>query len=175
MWVDIEDQLPHVRAAGKRARTSGCVFDPWGFHGPKQLIHTGADLVFGARSGPSVTRACLASNLDPCLPCRITLPVGLGSKACDLALRSLSPDPAQSCSSSVTRIQLLHMRCLQALDALQAGFRQRDVAAAVFGPEAAEKNWHTDGELRAQVRHLIGRSKSLVDGGYLALAGVRRA
>lgn len=175
LWIGIEDQLPHVRAAGTRTFASAHRFDLWRFQGLKQLVHTGADLVFGARSGPSVTRACLASNLDPCLPCRITVPAGLGSKASDLALRSLSPDPAQFCSSSVTRIQLLHMRCLQALDALQAGFRQRDVAAAVFGLEAADNNWHTDGELRAQVRHLIGRAKSLVDGGYLALAGVRSA
>lgn len=173
LWIDIEDRLPHVRAAGTRTGAFAHGFDLWRFQGLKQLVHTGADLVFGARSGPLVTCACLASNLDPCFPCRITVPAGLGSKASDLVLRLLSPDLAQSCSSSVTRVQLLHMRCLQALDALQVGFRQRDVAAAVFGPEAADKNWHTDGELRAQVRHLIGRAKSLVDGGYLALAGVR--
>lgn len=167
--------MPHVRATSVRAYATATLFDPWRFPGLKQLVHTGDDLFFGARTGASVARVCLAPNFDPGLPCRITLPAGIEQKAGELALRSLSPDPALNLSSTATRVQLLHMRCLQALDALQAGLRQRDIAAAVFGAEAVDTNWHTDGELRAQVRHLIGRARALVDGGYLALAGVRPA
>lgn len=87
-----------------------------------------------------------------------------------LALEGHAPefDPARP----VTRAALLHLRALQALDASQAGASHRDIAQALFGLEAVVLRWHEDGELRAQVRHLLRRAKALMNGGYLALAGV---
>lgn len=86
------------------------------------------------------------------------------------ALEGHSPqiDPARP----VTRTALLHLRTLQALDASQAGASHRDIAQALFGLEAVVRRWHEDGELRAQVRHLLRRAKAYMTGGYLALAGV---
>jgi hypothetical protein len=66
------------------------------------------------------------------------------------------------------------LHALQALDASQAGARHRDIAGALFGVDAVRTRWTPDGELRAQVRHLLRRAEGLMRGGYLALAGVRR-
>jgi hypothetical protein len=81
---------------------------------------------------------------------------------------ALQVDPARP----VTRAELLHLRALQALDASQAGASHRDIAQALFGLEAVILRWHEDGELRAQVRHLLRRANAFMAGGYLALAGV---
>ena len=75
----------------------------------------------------------------------------------------------------ISRGGLLHLRALQALDATQAGASHRDIAIALFGPEAVLAEWHADGVVRAQVRHLISRAKGLMQWGYLDLAAVRRA
>lgn len=74
----------------------------------------------------------------------------------------------------ITRASLLHLHALQALDASQAGARHRDIAGALFGVDAVRKRWTADGELRAQVRHLLTRAEGFMRGGYLALAGVRQ-
>ena len=74
----------------------------------------------------------------------------------------------------ITRAALLHLHALQALDAWQAGAHHRDIASALFGLDAVRTRWTADGELRAQVRHLLTRAEGLMRGGYLALAGVRQ-
>ena len=43
---------------------------------------------------------------------------------------------------------------------------QREVAAALFGSERVEAEWQPDSELRAQVRYLIQRGRSFMEGGY---------
>jgi hypothetical protein len=87
-----------------------------------------------------------------------------------LAGQAPRPEPARP----VTRAALLHLRALQALDASQAGASHRDIAQALFGLEAVVLRWHEDGELRAQVRHLLRRAETFMAGGYLDLAGVLR-
>lgn len=82
--------------------------------------------------------------------------------------------PAEDSPRAVTRAALLHFRALQALDGAQAGASHRDIAQAIFGLEAAVR-WHADGELRAQVRHLLRRAVAYVGGGYLSLAGIQRS
>jgi hypothetical protein len=82
--------------------------------------------------------------------------------------------PPFGSARQVSRTGLLHLRALQAFDGWQAGARQREIAEALFGVEDAHTRWTADGELRAQVRHLLARAKGLVSGGYLGLAGVRR-
>ena len=74
----------------------------------------------------------------------------------------------------ITRASLLHLHALQALDASQDGAHHRDIAGALFGADAVRTRWTADGELRAQVRHLLSRAEGFMRGGYLALAGVRR-
>src|SRR5690606_27859366 len=66
--------------------------------------------------------------------------------------------------------QMVHMRCLFALDAIAAGASQRQAAGWLFGPEAAD-GWHADGRERANLRYLLARGRALRDGGYRALLG----
>lgn len=88
----------------------------------------------------------------------------------------LDGDPLQDLPARpVSRAGLLHLRALQALDATQARASHRDIAIALFGLEAVRAQWHADGVLRAQVRHLILRAEGLMQRGYLDLAGVRHA
>lgn len=80
---------------------------------------------------------------------------------------------AHSFARPVSRVGLLHLRALQALDAAQAHASHRDLAIALFGQAAVRALWHADGGLRAQVRHLIARAEGLMQRGYLGLAGLR--
>ncbi len=61
---------------------------------------------------------------------------------------------------------MLHMRTLQALDGTLAGASQRGVAEVLFGIAVVTEHWYDDGDLRAQVRRLIRRGQTLMDGGY---------
>ncbi|WP_435472403.1 DUF2285 domain-containing protein [Variovorax sp. ZT5P49] len=81
--------------------------------------------------------------------------------------------PASAHARPVGRAALLHLRALQALDGAQSGASHREIAQALFGLDAMGR-WHADGELRAQVRHLLRRAEAYMRGGYLALAGIRR-
>jgi hypothetical protein len=71
-----------------------------------------------------------------------------------------------------TRIAVMHMRALQALDGVQAGASQREVASVLFGEEVVAARWGTDSELRAQVRHLFRRARAYMRGGYRRLVTV---
>ena len=68
-----------------------------------------------------------------------------------------------------SRSSQVHMRMLQALDGSLAGASQRDIAVALFGPEAVKRQWYSDSELRAQVRHLIRKGRALMLGEYRRL------
>lgn len=81
--------------------------------------------------------------------------------------------PVEDSTRAVTRAALLHLRALQALDGAQADASHREIAQALFGLEAV-MGWHADGELRAQVRHLLRRAEWYMGGGYLTLAGIPR-
>jgi len=74
-----------------------------------------------------------------------------------------------------TRLALTHMRALQALDATLARASHRDIGEVIFGSEAMMSRWHADSELRAQVRHLIRRGRTLMNGGYRTLLSANSA
>jgi hypothetical protein len=86
------------------------------------------------------------------------LPDRKGRRA-DNARKSLYP----------TREAIVQMRTLQALDGALLGASHRDIAAALFGYKEGVLRWHADGDVRARVRHLVRRGRSLMNGGYLAL------
>lgn len=67
-----------------------------------------------------------------------------------------------------------HMRALQAHDSVSAGASQREVAAILFGDDVAAERWTPDSELRAHVRYLVGRARSLINLGYISLFGSKR-
>lgn len=152
-------------------------FDLWRIPGRKRLALDGPDLALTADLSAQRMRLSLSGALADgaayasAVPLTPQLRGQLGTfNAQAKALEGHVPrvDPARP----ITRVALLHLRALQALDASQAGASHRDIAQALFGLEAVVLRWHEDGELRAQVRHLLRRAEAFMTGGYLALAGV---
>jgi hypothetical protein len=60
--------------------------------------------------------------------------------------------------------------CSRAIENLELA-SHRAIGEAIFGSEAMASHWHADSELRAQVRHLIPRGRTLMNGGYRTLLG----
>lgn len=152
------------------------VFRLWRIRGRRRLLHAGADLIFSTQDGPQWLRASVSPALAEGSLCRLSLPLGGGAAAAHDAralVQALCGEHPMPAFRRVSRMDLLHLRGLQALDAWQAGCGHREVAEAVFGAEAVSARWHADSDLRAQVRHLLGRARGWMAGGYLQLAGVR--
>jgi hypothetical protein len=178
LWLSSSDGLLHVRAV----RAHGAAtrrFDLWRIPGRKRLVMDGHDhdLELTADLGALRMRLSLSSTLEDgdAYAGAVPLTPGLrgqldGYREQAQALEGHAPQISPV--RSATRAALLHVRALQALDASQAGASHRDIAQALFGLEAVVLRWHEDGELRAQVRHLLRRAESFMNGGYLSLAGV---
>lgn len=152
-------------------------FDLWRIPGRKRLALDGPDLALTADLSDQRMRLSLSGALADGAAYASAVPLTprlrgqldtFNAQAQALEGHAPQVDPARP----VTRAALLHLRALQALDALQAGASHRDIAQALFGLEAIVLRWHEDGELRAQVRHLLRRAEAYMTGGYLALAGV---
>jgi hypothetical protein len=175
-WLSSCDGLLHVSAAHVN-NAAARRFDLWRIPGRKRLALDGPYLALTAElsaqrirlslSGTLADNAAYASNvpLTPRLRGQLD---AFHAQAQALEGHAPRVDPARA----VTRTALLHLRALQALDASQAGASHRDIALALFGLEAVVLRWHEDGELRAQVRHLLRRAEACMSGGYLPLAGV---
>ena len=63
-----------------------------------------------------------------------------------------------------------HRRAVSALRNSNSSLRE--IAEGLFGSTGVASDWHADSALRARVRRLVQRGRSLVDGGYRALAGL---
>ncbi|WP_238385768.1 MULTISPECIES: DUF2285 domain-containing protein [unclassified Acidovorax] len=176
LWLSSTDGLLHVRAV----RAHGAVtrrFDLWRIPGRKRLAMDGHDLALTADLSALRMRLSLSGTLEDggAYVGAVPLTPGLrgqldGYREQAQALEGHAPEipPVRP----ATRAALLHLRALQALDASQAGASHRDIAQALFGLEAVVLRWHDDGELRAQVRHLLRRAEAFMHGGYLSLASV---
>lgn len=170
-WARTPDAGLHVLAAPSCDQT----FCVWNIAGRKQLtllrsrafLFEAAYLAYSLRAtldaqlrdGGGMT---LAVTLDDCV--RSRLPAYEAQAA---LLRGVQP-PARA--RETTRAGLMHLRALQALDGQREGASHRDIAEALFGEDAVRTRWSADGELRAQVRHLLSRARGFVQGGYLTLA-----
>ncbi|MGV6876466.1 DUF2285 domain-containing protein [Pseudochelatococcus sp. B33] len=64
---------------------------------------------------------------------------------------------------------IITMQSIQALDGHLAGASERDIAFVLFGESIVKDKWHGDSELRAKVRYLIRRGRTLMNGGYRRL------
>ncbi len=147
--------------------------------GRKGLTLGAASLTLLAEVAAQRLRVSLADDLADGAAYACTVPLGPGLRgqldAFNAQARVLQGQaPAAAPVRAATRSALLHLRALQALDGAQAGATHRDIAQALFGLEAVVLRWQADGELRAQIRHLLQRAEAYMRGGYLALAGVRR-
>jgi hypothetical protein len=176
LWLSSSDGLLHVRAAHAN-NAAARRFDLWRIPGRKRLALDGPDLALTAGHSAQRMRLSLSGALADGAGYASTVPMtprlrgqldAFNEQAHALEGHAPQTDPARS----VTRAALLHLRALQTLDASQAGASHRDIAQALFGLEAVVLRWHEDGELRAQVRHLLRRAEAYMAGGYLSLAGV---
>jgi hypothetical protein len=176
LWLSPPDGLMHVRAAHAHDAAARR-FDLWRIPGRKRLTLDGHELALTADLSARRMRLSLSRTVADGAAYASAVPLtpqlrgqldAFNAQAQALEGRVPQVDPARP----VTRGALLHLRALQALDAAQAGASHRDIAHALFGLEAVVLRWHEDGELRAQVRHLLRRAKAYMTGGYLALAGV---
>jgi hypothetical protein len=176
LWLSSPDGWLQVRAAHAH-NTGAPSFNLWRIPGRKRLTLDGPHLALIADVSARRMRMSLAGDLVDGAAYASTVPLTPNLRgqldffrvqAQALEGHAPRPEPARP----FTRASLLHLRALQALDASQAGASHRDIAQALFGLEAIVLRWHEDGELRAQVRHLLGRAKAFMSGGYLALAGV---
>lgn len=178
LWLAPPDELLHVRAS--RSHAAAGRFDLWRIPGRKRLTLGEAELTLTAELSALNLRVAVAGDVadGAAYACGVPLKPGLrgqldtfSSQAKALQGEVPACDPARP----ITRAALLHLRALQALDAAQAGVSHRDIAQALFGLQAVVLRWHEDGELRAQVRHLLRRAEGYMADGYLDLAGVSPA
>lgn len=178
LWLSSPDGLLHVRAAHAHDAAAR-QFDLWRIPGRKRLALDGPDLALTADLSDQRMRLSLSGALADGAAYASAVPLTsrlrgqldtFNAQAQALEGHALQVDPARP----VTRAALMHLRALQALDASLAGASHRDIAQALFGLEAVVLRWHEDGELRAQVRHLLRRAETFMASGYLALAGVSR-
>ncbi len=176
LWLTSSEELLHVRAAPARGVASKG-FDLWRIPGRKRLVFDGLELTLIAEQHAERVRLSLASSVADGQGYVSTVPLTPGlrgqverfnAQAQTLAGQALPAAHARAAARS----SLLHLRAIQALDAVQAGASHRAIALALFGSEAVEIRWREDGELRAQVRYLVRRAQAFMNGGYLALAGV---
>lgn len=173
------DRWLQVRAARAcHADTRG--FDLWRIPGRKHLTLDGQDLALTVDVSGRRMHMSLSSDLAHGTVYASTVPLTPALRqqmdsfhAQAQALEGLVPhvEPTRP----PTRAALMHLRALQALDASQAGASHREVARALFGPDAVIARWHEDSEVRAQVRHVLRRADAWMNGGYLALAGIAPA
>lgn len=175
LWDAGTDDLLQVRPSG--AAGGAQRFSLWQIPGIKRLSHAGDALILAVGLGPLRLQASLSSTLHDGTPytCSVPLNAQLQTRlpAYQAQARVLHGERPRARFRPAQRSGLLHLRAIHALDAQQSGARHRDIALALFGAEAVASRWSADGELRAQVRHLLARGRGFVDGGYLALAGVR--
>jgi hypothetical protein len=150
-------------------------FSLWRIAGKKWLHHVGRCLVLSIALSSGTLRIALAGDLGEG-DCYAYV-VRPGARAqrqwrdithCDVLLQGRASHRTVA-ALPANRVAITHMRSLQALDAFLAGASHREIAAALFGVSKVESDWHADGELRAQVRHLIRRGEALMQAGYVDL------
>ena len=165
-----------IRLCKEPAPQDSCgPFSLWRVAGRKSLRHDGCRLVLSIVLNLGILQIAIAGDLGEgdgyayvVRPRARARQQWRDITCCDALLQGRAPHLAVA-TVSANRVAIAHMRSLQALDGLLADASQREIAAALFGVSRVEKDWHADGELRAQVRHLIRRGEALMQAGYVDL------
>jgi hypothetical protein len=152
-------------------------FSLWRIPGRKTLVHDGRQLQLTCEVGLSRLRLLLGTSLSDGGSFAFVVPSGADARsvwAASARVRVLfSGRPTQHSRVGgrcrPTKLGLLHMRALQALDGALTGASQREIAVALFGAEVVSQKWHADGEFRARIRYLIRRASALMNGDYCSL------
>lgn len=149
----------------------------WRLPGRKELFHDGRHLLLVIGWPGQRLRLVFAPDLADGTAYVYALRAGarrIGHRAFAAALEALAlpvdATPAGVARQRPTAPELLELHTLQALDAGLAGASLREVAEALFGADAVAREWHADGALRARVRRLARRGRTLMRGGYRRLA-----
>jgi hypothetical protein len=152
-------------------------FRLWRLPGHKRLGHDGHRLRLVAQLAACVLRIVLTPSIEDGMAVAYTFPAtedhmwnwqGVEQTVAflDFAGTYTQMRPGQA--------NLIHMRSLQALDGVQAGASMKQIATALFGARETDARWHSESELRAQVRYLVRRGRHLMHGGYRRLLHPRR-
>lgn len=147
-------------------------FSLWNVPGTKRLVHDGRHMLLTSFADDKVLHLALGQDLHDGVPFEFVLGSGAQMEEASRAverhrrLEAGEGQPVPLVSRRPGRLALMHERALRAFDGGAAAASQREIARHLFGTEPVAQNWHTDSELRAQVRHLLRRARALVDGGY---------
>lgn len=151
-------------------------FSLWSVPGQKALYYDGSTLSVCAEIDQQVIRLDLDEGVTHGCPFAFHIPARAEArKTWLLASSILSPpdahgsNPLESKPTRPPRSTIAHLRTLQALDGAASDASHREIAQVIFGARDVFERWHTDSELRAQVRYLLRRGERLVNGGYREL------
>lgn len=183
VWDDRLPALLHVQAVDDGGVDSTAGLDLWRLPGAKYLVALPAGFALLVRDGPHWLRLRLGNGVLDGGPALYAVPLDtrLRAQAALLAAqaarfapgrRKAAARPAGS-ACRVPLASLYHLRALQALDGMLAGASQRRIAQVLYGQDQADRYWHADSALRAQLRHSLARGQALMRGSYRELAGLR--
>lgn len=148
----------------------------WRLSGRKQIVHDGGQVRLTCTNGIETRRVIWPTGLAEGDPVAFVISSGVNLReqwkvvsGFTESLKAVLPARRAARALPISRSNLVHMRMLQALDGSLAGAAQRDIAVALFGADAVKRRWHSDSELRAQVRHLIRKGRVLMQGQYRRL------
>ncbi|MDY7578742.1 DUF2285 domain-containing protein [Herbaspirillum sp. RTI4] len=148
-------------------------FRLWRVPGRKHLMHDGKRLVLSTQLVNRMLRMAISPALEDGMAYAYAVRAGCKlierwrTIEAELALLDVATVHLTAITTGRPgRASMLHMRTLQALDGTLAGASQRGVAEVLFGIAAVTERWYDDGDLRAQVRRMIRRGQTLMDGGY---------
>lgn len=174
-WIEEQHKLvrliPMDNIEDNRTR-----FDLWKFPGNVSLSHDGRNLCVCART--STNRFWLELDhalVDGCsfgyaLPANQWLSESqrVVSELSALLVRAGERSHRESMRRP-SRATIYHLRTLQALDGASCGASQRDIANVILGEDVVAEQWNADSAIRAHVRVLIHRGRTLLKGGYTRL------
>ena len=151
-------------------------FSLWKIAGSKSVWHDGATLSVIAEIDQQTVRLTLDAGVRDGTSFAFHVPARADAHTAWLLLSNLLQSSRATSRSTRTaerhrpsRSSIVHLRALQAVDGAAVGASHREIAEVIFGSRDVFERWHTDSELRAQIRYLVRRGQSLVNGGYRQL------
>ena len=152
------------------------LFQLWRIPGRKHLTHDGKRLMLTTQLVDRILRMAIAPALEDGMAYAYAVRAGCQLRErwraieAELAmLNATNMDRTAIATGRPGHTSMLHMRTLQALDGTLAGASQRGVAEVLFGITTVAERWYDDSDLRAQVRRLIRRGQTLMEGEYRRL------
>jgi hypothetical protein len=173
-WIEDPANLTRLAAESK---TSSHRFSFWKLPGRKRLSHDGTRLLVTGSAGGRKFRMALENSIHEGSPFAFLISADdqmpMRWRAVEKQRELLAWAVCGAALAAPDRIALMHMRSFQALDGRRAGASQRAIAEVLFGVDAVAQRWLQDGELRAQVRHLLRRGEEHLQQLYLELLVTR--